>query len=379
MVIIMGKEYLNISKTKLPSLLKKNCKWFFFCGSRSMGKTWAVHIHAVEEFLKNKRILIKIVRKNDDIKPTAEALFDGVGPMYYPNLFPLIKTVGIFKMVYLCKKDEAGELIPIYGEETPFALVVSLRARNSLKTVSTTFSFIDRETKKKLPLLFYFDEFQVEGQADYLPDEVGAFLSVYQTINRDRVDSYGIFTSNSLSILCPLFSEFGIDKLLSDSPDLNFYYDSNKNFMLQRFNDDRFVNLSQDEALKAFENHEYLKTSLNNEFLDSKTLIKNLDKLPYKRLLSFISSENINYSIEIIKNDYFNGLYVSNRGNYEDNIILSSSIKTHSFNTFYSGGRTSSIYINALRDCFNGGDSICFKDLKTKAAFVELIGYKNKK
>lgn len=370
-------KWLEFDKCKAYKTISKGCKWIILQSKRGIGKTWGIHIWLVNEFINKGYPFIKITRNTMSIKPLASAFDGGPFAMYFGDkYYTKIETVGIFKFIYLCEKTEEEDQ-EIIVHNRPMGVFVSLSGANHLKEYSTAFSFIDSETKQQVPLRFYMDEFQVEKGASYLANEIDQLLSVFSTINREREGSLMIFTSNSVSTLCPLFTALGIDKLLGQSPDLKFYYDQEHQWCLQRFDNKDFKGMEGSEYMKAFAGAEYLRMATENEFTDSLNMIKNLDKETYERSLQFIGSDDKYYTVDYLVNK--KTWYISDRGKESDMknnyyVTIAASINSHKLGTIYNN---CSNYITNLRELFEKGN-IYFKNLLCKDKFIELIGYYNR-
>lgn len=370
-------QYLEFEKCKAYKTIPQGCKWIILQSKRGIGKTWAIHIWLIKEFIEKGYPFIKITRNTMSIKPLSAAFSGGPFDLYFSEkYYTKIETVGIFKFIYLCVKQDEDDAPEVILHNRPMGVFVSLSGANHLKEYSTAFSFIDSETKKQIPLRYYMDEFQVEKGSSYLVNEIDQLLSVFSTINREREGSLMIFTSNSVSILCPLFTALGIDRLLAQSPNLKFYYDKAHQWCLQRFDNSDFRGMEGSEYMKAFSNASYLKMASDNVFQDSLNMIKNLDSCTYERKMVFIGSDDKVYTIDFIPEL---GLwYVSDRGRESDTknyVTIASSINAHKLGTLYDA---SDGYILRLRNLFQQGE-VLFKNLQSKEKFIELIGYYNRK
>lgn len=197
-----------MSKDEYYSLKKideTNAQYRLVYGERSNGKSFAVHLKALEDYVKNGNQFAIIRRMVLDLKGKrgAEQMkhleCDGYGVNHISRL-----TKGKWDRLfyyserwYLAKWDE--KLNKIVKEEEPFAYAFSLSAMEHDKSSSYP--------KVKTIL---FDEFMT--RTGYLNDEFILFHNVISTIKRRRQDIVVYMLANTVNMYCPYFDEMGLYK-----------------------------------------------------------------------------------------------------------------------------------------------------------------------
>ncbi len=189
----------------LKEILKTNSDYYMIIGERSNGKTTAVLMYCLEEYIKsgyNNEFGI-IRRYMEDFKGNGgQKLFSGIVEMGFIKKI----TNGEYNNVkYYASKwtlvnidENTGKIIS--QREEPFAYAFSIASEEHYKSVSYP------KIKNIL-----FDEFLTRGY--YLPNEFIKFQSLLSTIIRLR-DNVKIFMcANTINQYAPYFKEMGINKI----------------------------------------------------------------------------------------------------------------------------------------------------------------------
>lgn len=166
--------FWDISKS-----LSHNCLFNFIVGPRGAGKTYGFKQWAISSFLKTGAQFIYVRRFKEEMRDVAK-FFDDIQEAFPEHEFEYKR--GAFK---------------IDGETAGWP--VSLSTAKIKKSVA--FPHVNK---------ICFDEFILDsGVYHYLPDEVTAFLELYETIARMR-DVTCFLLSNAITITNPYFLYFDI-------------------------------------------------------------------------------------------------------------------------------------------------------------------------
>lgn len=156
-------------------------------GVRGHGKTYATTKMCIDTGLEQKDIsFIVLVRYKEDIKDLKDGWWDIVAHLYPDYMFYSKRNI-------------------IYAKNTlesfPIGEFIALRDYMRAK----------RKPRPKVKIIF-FDEFLNE-ENDYLPNEIKAYLSICDSVirNRDNVRCY--LVSNHISVINPYFNYFGFVQL----------------------------------------------------------------------------------------------------------------------------------------------------------------------
>lgn len=247
----MTKKRLNFQP-----FLQKNKLHNLIVTERGLGKTFRLKRKAIDDFLKNGTKFIYLRRRKPELKLIRQ-FFDDIKFLYPDH-----------------KLEVKGWTFYIDGKECGQALL--LNRYQDYKSAP----FPDYN-------LIIFDEFireKVES-VGYLDDEVSAFLSICDSVFRDRHDVHTYLLANSISIVNPYFVEFQINvdpktkyqkSFIKEINDFVLCYVQHKDFndIEEEINDPnrsefrRFVDLTN-----------YGKMANNNEFsADDKTFLAKRSK-----------------------------------------------------------------------------------------------------
>ena len=152
----------------------------FIVGNRGGGKTFGAKKFCINRFIKKGEQFIYVRRYKQELK-RIKTFFDDI-KQYYPDNDLKVNAKGEF----VIDGVQAGCAIPL-----------------STAKIEKSVAFPKVAT-------IIFDEFILDkGTYHYLPDEVTAFLELYETISRMR-DVRVIFLSNALTITNPYFLYFNL-------------------------------------------------------------------------------------------------------------------------------------------------------------------------
>lgn len=184
----MSLEYYDFN-----SLWSRNGVYNFLVGARGLGKTYGAKHFAIRDFIKNGAQFIYLRRYESELRVAKHTLFGDIA-----NEFPgwHFKAEGDFLyMRKVAKEDEKPNKWAVCG------FAVSLSKSQQKKSVS----YHDVKT-------IIFDEFIIEkGAVRYLPNEAKILNDFYSTVDRYKDKTRVLFLANSISIMNPYFTEYGIE------------------------------------------------------------------------------------------------------------------------------------------------------------------------
>lgn len=188
-------EYYNLNR-----ILKQNCDYNIIIGERSNGKTYSVLEYALKKYVADGTQTAYIRRWAEDIRQKRAAnLFDSIEKNGIVDTI----TSGEFNKItytggkyYLSKWD--SDIKKYKLDKKPFCYAFSISEQEHEKSMS----YPNVNT-------IIFDEFLT--QKYYLPDEFILFMNLLSTIIRDRENIKIFMLGNTITKICPYFSEFGID------------------------------------------------------------------------------------------------------------------------------------------------------------------------
>ena len=161
-------------------LLSYNALFSFVVGERGTGKTYQFKDWAISDFIKNGNQFVYVRRYKTEFKDIGN-FFDDIMKKYPEHEFKIAH--GKF---YIDDKI-AGFYIPL--------------------SVAITKKSVAYPNVNKIG----FDEFILEKSTiHYLPNEVSAFLGLYETIARDRNNVRVMFMANSVTLINPYFLFFDL-------------------------------------------------------------------------------------------------------------------------------------------------------------------------
>lgn len=247
--------------------LTHNCLFNFIIGERGVGKTFWFKEWAIKEFLKNGWQFAYVRRYKDELKESMKTFFDDVSIKFPDHEFKV-----------------HGNVFLIDGKVAGRGMVLSTAKK--LKSVS--FPLINK---------MCFDEFLIEkSHFRYLPDEVGAFLNLYETVARPgsgHCDVTCFFMANAISWTNPYFLYFDVLKPMKKDK-------NNKNIWKR---EEILVELTENEDFRdsktstrfggIIKGTDYGNYSINNNFLlDDDSFIEKKSKNA-KYFFSFTYQKNV--------------------------------------------------------------------------------------
>ncbi len=207
----------------LKRILSKNCLYNLIFGERSNGKSYAVLMYILEDYVnsnfKNEGAIIR--RYDEDIKPKYALEFfkaivanGEIHKITKGKYNAVTYNARKFYLKYIDNENPDNN----YVDEKPFATCFALTNEEHYK--SNAYPAIKT---------ILFDEFITRKY--YLVNEFIAFQNVLSTIIRDRDDVKIFMCGNTINIINPYFSEMGLDHVrMMKEGDIDIYdYGENKN------------------------------------------------------------------------------------------------------------------------------------------------------
>lgn len=224
----------------LHPMLTYDALYNWIVGNRGGGKTYGAKKFCIDRFIKNEEQFVYVRRYKTELK-RIHTFFDDIAEKY-PD--------------HELKVDKSGEFY-IDGQRAGASIPLSTAK-------------IEKSVPFPKVKTIIFDEFIIDkGVYHYLPDEVTAFLEMYETIARMR-DVRVIFLSNALSVTNPYFLYFNLQLPYKK----NIWYKDDK--LVELVAKESFIEKKKNTRFgKMVKDTPYGRYSIDNEFLrDNKTFVE---------------------------------------------------------------------------------------------------------
>lgn len=312
--------------------LSYNALYNFIIGNRGCGKTYWAKKWAIKDFLKSGQQFIYVRRFETEF--TANRRFFTAHYDEFPDT-----GFSVNGMEYRINDQPAG-----YG--------LSLSKANVQK--SLTFNDVNK---------IIFDEFIIDkGYYHYLPNEVEAFLNLYETIARMRENVRVFFLSNSITMINPYFLYFDLSmpkgKTIHKKGDLLIELVQNQEF-IEAKKKTRFG--------KLIEGTSYSKYAIENTFLrDTTEFVRSRPPRCHPYF-------NVNWKSEILSvwADTEDNLYIT-EGLANDKPLFALKKDDHDESSLLISQFRSSYYFKYLIEAFENG-RLFFTNVKCKNISLEMF------
>lgn len=286
--------------------LTHNCLFNFIVGSRGAGKTFWFKKWAIEDFIKNENQFVYVRRYAKECKKSVKTFFDDIR-----FLFPDHEL-----------KVKGNEF---YIDDLLAGYCIVLSTAKIEKSVS--YPFVNK---------ICFDEFLIEkGHYKYLPDEVGSFLNLYETIARPgsgHVDVTVFFMANAITWTNPYFLYFNIKQPTKLDKNGKLIW-KNGEILIELTAGEEFIDAKKKTRFGSIiDGTAYGDYSINNQFLldDSKFLEK---KSPNAKYYFTFKYKDNSYGVWI---DMVEGkMWVSKSIDPSYKLVFSVTMKDHEPNTMF--------------------------------------------
>ena len=214
-------------------LLSYNALFNFVVGERGTGKTYQFKDWAISDFIKNKNQFVYVRRYKTEFKDIGN-FFDDIMKKYPEHEFSVAHGK------FYIDKEIAGFYIPL---------------STSITKKSVAYPNVNK---------IGFDEYILEKSTlHYLPNEVNAFLGLYETIARDRNNVRVMFMANSVTLINPYFLFFD----LQVSKTKRFWTFKNNDLVVELTDLEEFKqHKKQTRFAKLIDGTEFSKYSIDGEF-----------------------------------------------------------------------------------------------------------------
>lgn len=214
-------------------LLSYNALFNFVVGERGTGKTYQFKDWAISDFIKNKNQFVYVRRYKTEFKDIGN-FFDDIMKKYPEHEFSVAHGK------FYIDKEIAGFYIPL---------------STSITKKSVAYPNVNK---------IGFDEYILEKSTlHYLPNEVNAFLGLYETIARDRNNVRVMFMANSVTLINPYFLFFD----LQVSKTKRFWTFKNNDLVVELTDLEEFKqHKKQTRFAKIIDGTEFSKYSIDGEF-----------------------------------------------------------------------------------------------------------------
>lgn len=272
-MIVSGEVFRKMSKNSIyyniVPIMSRNCLLNFVVGERGEGKTFGWRKMVIKNYIKQGSQFVYLRRNSADINASTKKFFTAKVCELFPEYDFKIKS----NIAYIRPHREDDEDDTYPWETMGYFIDLS----NSHHEKSASFDLVTE---------IAVDEFICKDDQrsnHYLPDEVGVFLEVYDTIARDR-DVRVFFFGNSYSVWNPYFMyfniNFGAKGKIKVRGDIAVEITDNKAFQEHR-KKTRFGQLIQGTDYERYAiSNEFVQDNL--DFVESKT-----GKLTYQGTLYY--------------------------------------------------------------------------------------------
>jgi len=344
--------------TKLLSLMDINGnkpEIYMVESNRNDGKTTFFNKFAFNQFKKKKKKFVILVRFGYELNEIEDRFFKDIRALFFPFFEMTSKGIvnGKFRELFVHPNDQE-EL------EESCGYAIAINDADLVKKYSHFFS--DAE-------LILFDEFQSENNK-YCSDEIRKFQSIHKSLARGRGKQVRylpvIMMSNSVSLLNPYYTAFGINKKVNSKTKFLRL----KGLVFERhYNEDASKASLESGFIQAFEDDEYTKYSTENVYLNDNTaFIEKVDG--QSTYVCTIKYNNKEYAIRSY--DDLGIVYCDDR--VDKSVKNKICVTTADHNVNYVMLKNSDMFLFRLRYFFNKG-CFRFKDLTCKEAILTMLSY----
>lgn len=324
-------------------ILTHNCLFNFIVGSRGNGKTFWFKKWAIEDFIKNESQFVYVRRNTKEAKKAVKTFFDDIR-----FLFPdhELKVKGY----------------EFYIDDKLAGYCIILATAKIEKSVS--YPFVNK---------ICFDEFIIEkGYYKYLPDEVGAFLNLYETIARPgsgHCDVTVFFMANAITWTNPYFLYFDIKQPTKLDRNGKLVWKKGE-ILIELSADEKFIEAKEKTRFGSIvKGTDYGNYSINNQFLldDNKFIEKKSPQAKY--YFTFKYKENA-YGVWV---DMVEGkMWVSKSVDPSYKLVFSVTMKDHEPNTMFLKNISKYNQYKMFIENYKLGN-VYFEDINIKNITYEVI------
>ena len=340
---------INYKLYNMLDINKRRPEVYIADGNRTAGKSFSIKSKLLKEALEkeDENQFIYIYRYKDDMPGCGESFFGDVVDVKYEGA------------EYGEKSLVNGKIFQLIFEGKVVGFTCALSIARKYKQMSALFLDVGN---------MFFDEYQDEDNI-YIPGEPGKLHSLHTSIARGKgkhvryVPLY--MASNTVSILNPYYSTFGINKRLKE--DTKFL--RGDGWVFERtFNKNAAEAFQESGFNRAFKNSGYFQYASENAYLnDNYALIEK----PKGRGEYMLSIKNANKWYGVFR--YPNVIYVSTSYDAYFRYRVCFTVDDVTDDRLVKIG-TNNFMVTMMRDYFNRGE-VRFQDLTCKNVFLDMISY----
>lgn len=324
-------------------ILTHNCLFNFIIGGRGLGKTFWGKKWAIEDFIKNENQFVYVRRYEKESKKSVKTFFDDIR-----FLFPGHEL-----------KVKGNEFI-IDDKVAGFCIVLSTAKIEK----SVSYPFVNK---------ILFDEVLIEkGHYKYLPDEVGSFLNLYETIARPgsgHCDVIVFFFSNAITWTNPYFLYFNIQQKVKPDKNGRMIWKRGE-ILLELCESEGFIEAKRKTRFgQIIDGTAYGDYSINNKFLlDDDTFIEK--KSADARYFFTFKYKGNEFGVWA---DFLEGkMWVSNAVDPSYKLIYSVTMKDHEPNTMFLKNLSRAGQFKIFLESYKQGN-VYFENINVKNITYEVI------
>lgn len=322
---------------------------FIADGNRTAGKSFSIKSKILKEALEkeDENQFIYLYRFKDDMPGCADSFFGDVVDVKYDGAEYEEKSLASGKI----------RLMLFEGKEVGFALAVNIARK--YKQMSAVFRNVGN---------MFFDEYQDEDNV-YVPMEVQKLISIHTTVARGKgkniryVPLY--LASNTVSILNPYYSTFGINKRLKT----NTRFLRGDGWVFERtFNKNAAEAFQNSGFNRAFKNNGYFQFASENQYLNDNYALIEKPKGRGSYMLTIKNDQTL-YGVY----RYPSCVYVSK--SYDESFLyrVCFTVNDVTDDRFMRIGTTNYL-VQMMRTEFNRGN-VRFQDLECKNTFLDMVSF----
>ena len=335
-----------------------NCLFNFIVGNRGGGKSYGGKGWVLKKFIKHGEQFVYVRRHEDELNRTIDKFFGDIA-----REFPDYEYNRIGDELYFRKTVADGEDRK-WTKDDVCGYGIQLSTANKQKSIPFP---------KVTTILV--DEFLLEESRNqqYLQNEVGKFMELYETIARPGTDHPDVtvwFLGNAISITNPYFVEFNLK--LPNRMDKNgkrIWKHPNGDILVEFVKNENFVKAKENSRFgKMIDGTKYAAYSIHNEFLlDDDTFVE-------KRSKKSKHSFNFNYKNKLygVWVDYSEGKMWVSEAHDPSGVTFSFTTQDHNQNTMLLKGRNKSCYLRPFFECFKDA-RLRFENINIKNNCYEFL------
>lgn len=317
-------------------ILSYNALFNFVIGTRGTGKTWQFKDWAISDFLKTGSQFVYVRRYKTEFKDITN-FFDDIIFKYQDHEFKIGK----------------GKFI-IDGRVAGFYIALS----TAITKKSVAYPNVNK---------IGFDEFILEKSTiHYLPNEVNAFLGLYETIARDRENVRVLFMANSVTIINPYFLFFD----LQVNKNKRFWTFKNGDMVVELTDLEEFIaHKKETRFAKLIDGTDFSKYSIDGDFVnDNYEFIESKTPNSYYCFTLVYKGENIGVWCD----NKIGCMYISNKVDLNFPLKYAITTNDHKPNMIVLSNKYSRSKINILTKMYEYG-CLRYESLKLKAMMFDIF------